>query len=134
VGVISTVGVLLAAGVAALLGFLAVGNPDDGWLSLGQSLVQGPAALVFVAAAALLVGALPRVAVGVGWGLFGLGAVWGTLGGLFDPPDWTLDLSPFFTVPALPADDWSKTLLVASIAVAAGAAALVTVRRRDLTT
>lgn len=134
VGVTSTGGVLLAAGLAALVGFVAAGNPDDGWLSLGQSLVQGPAALVFVAAAALLVGVLPRLAVGIGWGLFGLGAVWGTLGGLFDPPDWTLDLSPFFTVPALPADDWSKTLLVASIAVAAGATALVTVRRRDLTT
>lgn len=133
-GVLSTVAVLLAAGVAALVGFLVVGNPDDGWLALGQLLVQGPAALVFVAAAALAFGLLPRLSVGIGWGVFGLGAVWGTFGGLFDPPDWTLDLSPFFTVPALPTDDWGKTLLVGGIAVAAGALALAAVRRRDLTT
>lgn len=99
--------------------------------------MQGPAALGFVAVAALVVGILPRLAVGVGWALFGVGAVWGTLGGLFAPPEWTLHLSPFFDVPALPVDDgadWVPMLIVSGAAVVAAALALVTVRRRDLTT
>lgn len=137
VGVASTLVVLVVTGVAALLGFAAAGNPDDGWLSFGQALAQAPAALALVGVAALAFGVLPRAAVGIGWGAFGLGAVWGLFGALFGAPDWALRLSPYFDVPALPADDttdWGPLVVVALLAVVAGVLALATFRRRDLVT
>lgn len=134
VGTASTLVVLVATGAAALAGFVVAGNPDDGWLSAGQALVQAPAALVFVAVAALAVAAVPRAAVGIAWGAFGLGAAWGLFGGLFDPPEWTLDLSPFANIPPLPSDDWVPVVLVGAVALAAAALAFPAFRRRDLTT
>lgn len=134
VGVVSAVVVLVATGVAALAGFTAAGNPDDGWLALGQALAQGPAALACVAAAALAFALVPRASVGIGWGVFGAAAAWGLFGGLFDAPDWALKLSPFANVPALPSDDWVPTLVVGAIAVALAALAFPVFRRRDLTT
>ncbi|TPX04165.1 polyketide antibiotic transporter, partial [Schumannella luteola] len=88
VAVLTVAVVLLASGAAAAAGFAVAGNDDFVWLALGQCLVQAPAALTFVAVAALAVAALPRVSVGIAWGLFGVGVVIGYFGQLMDLPDW----------------------------------------------
>jgi ABC-2 type transport system permease protein len=133
-GVVSVLVVLVVTGVTAAAGFGAAGDADSAWLSLGQSLVQAPAALAFVGAAALLVGVVPRAAIGVGWGVFGLGVGIGLFGGLANLPDGVIDVSPISHVPALPTDDWVPTIVVGAVAIALGVLAALAFRRRDLST
>jgi len=124
--------VLVATGVAAAIGFAAVGQSDNAWLSLGSALVQAPAALSFVGVTALLVGLLPRIAVSLGWAVFGILIGFGLFGGLLNLPDGVDKISPIANVPALPTDDWGPTILLAVIALVAAAAGAVALRRRDL--
>lgn len=136
VGVGSTLAVLLAAGAAGLVGFLLAGNPADGWLTLGQALLEAPAALAPVALAAFLVAVLPRAAVTLAWVAFGALAVWGLFGALFDPPEWALRLSPFAAVPTLAdvdAAEWGPLVIAAVVAVALVVVSFPLARRRDLT-
>lgn len=123
---------LTATGAAAALGFVTTGDADSAGLAFGQALVQAPAALVFTALAALLVGLLPRAAVALSWGLYGLGVVVGLFGGLLDLPDSVEHVSPLRNVPVLPTDDVVPTLIVAAVAAAAVALAALAIRRRDL--
>ena len=134
IGVISVLVVLAATGAASALGFAAIGNRDDAWLSLGQALIQAPAALVFVGAAVLMVGLLPRAAIALSWGLYGLGIAVGMFGQLLDLPKWARDISPITNVPALPTDEWMPTIVIAAIALVLTIVALGAFRRRDLTT
>ena len=134
IGVISVLVVLAATGVASAVGFAAIGDRDDAWLSLGQALVQAPAALVFVGVAVLMVGLLPRAAIALSWGLYGLGVAVGMFGQLLDLPEGVRDISPITNVPGLPTDDWAPTLVMIAIAVALAVVALGAFRRRDLTT
>ncbi|MES1169294.1 MAG: polyketide antibiotic transporter, partial [Leifsonia sp.] len=131
---LSAAGVLVATGLASAVGFVALGNWDNAWLSLGQCLIQGPAALTFVGAAALLVGLLPRLAIALGWGVFALGVGVGLFGGLLGLSDEVQNLSPIAKVPTLPTDDWVPTVVVAAIAVALVALAAFAFRRRDVVT
>ncbi|CAN5158519.1 exporter of polyketide antibiotics [soil metagenome] len=133
-GIASVVVVLLVSGLAAAASFWALGDADSAWLSLGQGLVQAPADLVFGGVAALLVGLVPRAALGVGWGVFALGVGVGLFGGLANLPDGVVDLSPISHVPALPTDDWVPTVVVGLIAVVLGVLAAIAFRRRDLST
>jgi ABC-2 type transport system permease protein len=136
VGVISVFVVLLATALATFLSFAASGNTESAWRSVGQILVQAPAALVFVAVAALLVAALPRVSVGLAWGLFALGAVIGLFGGLLRLPDWVMDASPVTSVPAVPFESIGDAVLPLVLVVAVGAALTALgaglVRRRNV--
>jgi ABC-2 type transport system permease protein len=125
---------LTATGLAALAGFAALGDPESGWLAVGSALVQAPAALSFVAITALIVGLLPRLAIALGWTVFGLLAGAGLFGDLMNLPDGVTRLSPVASVPALPAEDWVPTLIVAAVAVAATLVAVFAMRRRDLST
>lgn len=132
-GAVTVAVVLLATGLASAAGFAASGSDEFAWLSLGQCLVQAPAALVFVGVTALVVGLLPRGATGLGWGLFGAGVVIGYFGQVLQLPEWLQKLSPLVHVPELPTDDWLPTVLLAAVAVAATALAALAFRRRDLT-
>jgi ABC-2 type transport system permease protein len=134
VGAISVLVVLLATGAATAAGFLALDDPDRAWLAFGQTLVQAPAALTFVGAAALLVGLVPRAAIAVGWGVFAIGVGIGMFGDLLGLPDEVIDASPVSNVPSLPTDDWLPTIVIGLIAVALAALAAAAFRRRDLAT
>lgn len=131
-GVASTVIVLTATGAAALVGFVIAGDSEHGWLAFGQALVQAPAALVLVAVAALVFAVTPRLSGALGWGLFAVAAAWGVFGGLFDPPEWVLELSPFANVPALPSDELLPLAVLGAIAVVLAVLALAAFRRRNL--
>ncbi|MEP6843630.1 MAG: polyketide antibiotic transporter, partial [Pseudolysinimonas sp.] len=98
--------VLVATGVAAAIGFAALGDADNAWLSIGSALVQAPAALSFAGATALLVGLLPRLAVSLGWAVFGILIGLGLFAGLLNLPKGADKISPIANVPALPTDDW----------------------------
>ncbi len=134
VGALTVVIVLLATAAATAIGFAASGSGDFAWLSLGQCLIQAPAALCFVGLTALAVGLLPRAAIGLGWGLYGAGLVLGLFGQVLNLPDGVQKISPFASVPALPAEDWWPTVIVAAVALAFAALAALAFRRRDLAT
>jgi len=133
-GAVTVAVVLLATGLAAAAGFAASGSDEFAWLSLGQCLVQAPAAFAFVGVTVLVMGLLPRAAVGLGWGLFGAGVVIGYFGQVLQLPEWLQKLSPLVHVPELPNDDWGPTILLAVIAVAVVALGVLAFRRRDLET
>lgn len=136
VALLSIVAVLLAGGLAAGLTFIAVGHPDRFGSSLAAAFVQLPAALVFVAAAALAFALLPRLTVGLGWGLLALGFVLGQFGGLLKVPDWLRDVSPFTHTPVVPGNDvdWTPLLVMATISIVVAAVSILLARRRDLVT
>jgi ABC-2 type transport system permease protein len=134
VGALSVLVVLVATGLATAAGFLALDDPDRAWLSLGQTLVQAPAALTFVGAAALLVGILPRAAIALGWGVFAIGVGIGMFGDLLGLPDEVIDASPVSNVPTLPSEDWVPTIAIGAVALGLAALAAVAFRRRDLAT
>jgi len=96
--------------------------------------VQAPAALSFVGVTALLVGLLPRLAVSLGWAVFGILIGFGLFGGLLNLPKGVERISPIANVPALPTDDWGPTIIVGVIAVVATALGAMALRRRDLST
>jgi ABC-2 type transport system permease protein len=136
VGALSVLVVLLGTAAATLGSFLGVGDPENGWRAVGQLLVQAPAALTFVGIAALAVGLLPRISVGLAWGLFGVASVIGLLGGLLRLPDWVLNASPLTSVPAVPfapmGDAIARLGLVSAIAILLVAAGAALVRRRSV--
>ncbi|MEO6534148.1 MAG: polyketide antibiotic transporter [Pseudolysinimonas sp.] len=126
--------VLVATGVASAAGFAAVGQQSNAWLAMGSALVQAPAALSFVAATALFVGLLPRLAVTLGWAVFGILIGFGLFGGLLNLPKGWDKVSPIANVPALPTDDWVPTIVLGAIAVVATALGAMAMRRRDMST
>jgi ABC-2 type transport system permease protein len=123
-----------ATALASALGFLSTAHPESGWTAAGSALVQIPAALVFVGVTALLVGLLPRAAVGLGWGVYGVLLVVGLFAKLLNLPDWLARVSPISNVPSLPNDDWWPTIAVAAVALVATALGAIALRRRDLST
>lgn len=131
-GALSVVVVLVATGVAAAVGFAAVGRGDEARLAIEQALVQGPSALLFVAVAALAVAVLPRAATALAWLSYAVGTGWGLLGDALGAPEWADRLSPLATVPALPADEWGPTVVVGLLAAGVTVFAALAVRRRDL--
>jgi len=134
VGALSVLVVLVATGVTSAVGFAVIGNSDDAWLALGQAVVQAPAALTLVDAAALLVGVVPRAAIALGWGVFAAGVGLGLFGVLLGLPDGVIDISPISNVPGLPTDDWVPTIVLGVIALGLAAFAALAFRRRDLVT
>jgi ABC-2 type transport system permease protein len=104
-------------------------------LRLSQaSLAYVPAALVMLGASVLLFALLPRLAVGLSWGLFGAFIMLGEIGPLLKLDDWVLKLSPFAHTPQLPSDTAHAGPLLGLTAVAVGLCALGTLalRRRDV--
>jgi ABC-2 type transport system permease protein len=98
------------------------------------AVVSLPAILVLGALTLAAIGWLPRFAVPVAWTAVVLSLVVGQFGGLFDLPQWALNLSPFTHVPAVPAEElrWLPLLVLTAVALVVGAIGAVGWRRRDL--
>jgi len=101
----------------------------------GAALAHAPAALVFLAVAALVFAVIPRLTIALGWGLLVIGLVIGQFGDLLQLPQWLQDVSPFHHSSAVPVEDLDvvAVLVLFGIAVVVSAVALVLVRRRDIT-
>jgi ABC-2 type transport system permease protein len=127
---------LFAGGVGLAAGAV-LGDPVEQVRGLVVAgLVQLPGVLVVGAAVVVMVGVLPRPAVGLSWVLL-VGSI--LLGPLFGTslkmPQWAQDLSPFTHVPKAPAVPVTVTpvLALVTVAVALAAAGVLSLRRRNLT-
>ena len=125
----------LAAGALAWTGAATQGAD----VSLPRMLEAGanclPAALLFLALAALAFAAIPRAAITLAYGVVVVAFVWNLLGELVGAPDWTLGLSPFQHVGLVPIHAFRLPAAVAMLGIAALAAAvsIALFERRDLT-
>jgi ABC-2 type transport system permease protein len=139
-----SVRLLLASGAAVLLALVA---GTFAWLgaaskhagvSFPRLLEAGlnclPAALLFLALAALCFAALPRAGTAVAYGIVALAYTWQLFGGLLGAPRWLRDATPFAHVALVPAQPFRLGAAASMLAAAlvAGGAALVAFRRRDL--
>lgn len=122
------------AGLAAALAFVATGHPGRFVSFAAAGLAHAPAALIFVAIAALVYALLPRFSIAVAWTALAAGILLGQFGELLRLPLWLQNLSPFRHSPALPAGTFDPLPVVGmtilgAVGVAAAAGAL---RLRDL--
>jgi ABC-2 type transport system permease protein len=135
---------LVGATVALLLGALGIGltyglsvsEPDQIGRTLVAALAYVPATLLTVAVAVAAIGAVPRAASAIAWTLLGYVALVTLLGDSFDLPGWAMALSPLRHTPQAPLEAVTAAPLVvmAALAVAAVAAGLVALGRRDIET
>ena len=133
VGALATVVVMVAAGVLGWLSLIGT-DADDATHALGQALVELPAALVFPGIAALAVALVPRGAVAIAWALFAVAIVLGLFGQLLKLPERVIQASPFDHVPSVPFQDGGPTVVLLVVDVVLAVAAVVLIRRRDLST
>lgn len=133
---VSAVVVAAVAGTAATVGLalsgVASGPPG---LLVGAALAHVPAAVVFVAVAAVAFATIPRMSIAFGWGFLAVGLVLGQFGELMRLPAWLQDLSPFRHTAAMPIEafDPAAALTMTGIAVTGAGLAAYLLRRRDLT-
>ncbi|MBT8225335.1 MAG: anibiotic ABC transporter [Dactylosporangium sp.] len=101
---------------------------------LRAGLVQLPAVAVIVGFAVAAFGLVPQRSIALAWSAFAVSVVVVYLGPLLDLPQWTMDISPFTHLPAVPVDAiTAKPLLVLSaVGVALGVIGFAAFRRRDL--
>lgn len=123
-------GLVLGASAAA-----AVSDPElvlDGVVAMLGYL---PAMLVLIGLAALLVGLAPKLAAAT-WAMIVVGFVLTMFGDLLELPDWVMRLSPFESLPQVPAESFSVTqsIAVSAVGLALLAVGLVGYRRRDIPT
>jgi ABC-2 type transport system permease protein len=127
--------ILAVAGVAAgALYGLIIGDIGGQIPSVfGAAMIQIPAVWVVVGIAVTLFGLFPRYSDSI-WGFLVAFFLLGQLGRILQFPQWSLDLSPFSHIPALPADDLTFTPLVilTALAIALVAIGLAGFRRRDV--
>lgn len=132
IGVALTVG---AAVVAATAGVIAQ-DSDRGLI--GDVLIMGAgqfaAALVFVAIAAAVFVAAPRLTIPLSWSLVLVSLLLGFFGPLFGFPEALVDLSPIAAAPGIAGDDIDLGGLwwLASVTVLGIGGALTLMRRREL--
>ncbi|GHC75594.1 exporter of polyketide antibiotics [Nocardiopsis terrae] len=136
VAALSTLFVVVAGGLGLGLGAAAV-LKDGAWVGrlLEAVLAQLPAALVFGALAALVLGAAPRLT-GLLWLWLGYSILATVMGGLLEFPEWAMNLSAFEILPRLPVEDFEPLhyVLYAGAVLLLGALSLVGFRNRDLAT
>lgn len=128
--------VAVAAGVAAAVGLGLSGSADGpAWHLVPAALAHLPAALVFVAVAALVFALIPRLSIMVSWGVLAAGLMLGEFGELFGLPVWLQDASPFRHSPAMPVESFNQAGAAGLLAVAVGGSVLaaLSLRQRDLT-
>jgi ABC-2 type transport system permease protein len=137
--VVAAVGSAVVLAIGGLLAGLAHGlraGDVGGELPrvLGGALVQLPAVWVMAAVGAALFGLLPRLVVGVTWGVLGAVLFVTMFGEPLQLSQWVLDLSPFAHLPRLPAAAFTATPVVwlLAIVLALAATGLAGFRRRDL--
>jgi ABC-2 type transport system permease protein len=128
--------VVTSGGCTALVRALSTGDAGSFGRLFAASLAYVPAVWVVVGLAVALVGAAPRAAAGVAWGVVAYVLVATMLAGALNWPAWVGDLSPFSWTPLVPIEGWT-------VAAAAGLGAAVVVllavgfgafRQRDLVT
>ncbi|WP_309107258.1 polyketide antibiotic transporter [Arthrobacter sp.] len=136
VAAITATAVAVAAGASAAV-VLALGQ--EGGSSPGTvfaaALAHIPAALVFPALTVLVFARAPRWSSPVGWSALAAALALGQFGELLGLPTWLQDLSPFRHSSAMPVEAFNPggTLLMATIAISAAAAASRLIRERDVT-
>jgi ABC-2 type transport system permease protein len=127
---------LAVAGVAAGLGYgLRTGSAGREVARLaGAAMGQLPSALVLTAVTVALFGLLPRASVAGAWTALGLVVVISLFGQALPLSHWVLDLSPFTHAPRLPGGTVTAAplLWLCALALAASAAGLIGLRRRDI--
>lgn len=132
----SALTVALVAGSAATVGLAlsGVGSGPPGLL-VGAALAHVPAAVVFVAVAAVAFATIPRKSIDVGWGFLAIGLILGEFGELMQLPAWLQDLSPFRHTAAMPVEafDPAAALTMTGIALVGAGIACYLLRHRDLT-
>ncbi len=135
VGAVAVILVLAAAVAGAAGGLTRSADSADRVASVAASgLAQAPAALLILAIAALLFALVPRLSIGLSWGVLLASLFIGQFGELFGLPDWLRTLSPFTHTPAIGAADvdWSGAWWMLGLAMVVCGVAVVAVRRRDL--
>jgi ABC-2 type transport system permease protein len=137
--VIALAGVVAVCAFAVLgawLGTLKEGDADLVQDALVAGFGQAVAASVFIAITAFVFVVAPRATIPLAWALVLVALLLGLFAPLFDLPDAVANLSPFTSAPTVDGGDFvTKGLwwLLAATGVV-GAAALVLMRRRQLTT
>jgi ABC-2 type transport system permease protein len=99
----------------------------------GAAMIQIPAVWVVVGIAVTLFGLAPNYSDSI-WGVVVAFFLLGQLGRILQFPQWTLDLSPFSHIPALPADELTVTplLILTSLALVLVVIGLAGFQRRDV--
>jgi ABC-2 type transport system permease protein len=130
--------VVLVAGVCGVAADLARAATLRSTAELGAltaaALAHVPAALVFVALAAVVFATIPRATAALGWGLVVIGLILGQFGDLIGLPEWIQDVSPFRHSSAVPAENFEfvPAAVLTGIAIALGSVAIALYRRRNL--
>jgi ABC-2 type transport system permease protein len=136
---------LLAACAASALalgaGLLAWVGAESGGveISLTKLLEAGvnclPAALLFLAVAALAYACVPRASGAIAYGLVTVAFLWDLVGSLLSAPSWLVELTPFAHVGLVPAQPFRAGAAVVMLAIAlVGALTAIWIfQRRDLT-
>jgi ABC-2 type transport system permease protein len=134
---LAVAGATAIALTAALLAWAGAASQHAG-VPLSRMLEAGanclPAALLFLALAALAFALTPRASSGIAYALVSVAFVWQLFGSLLGAPNWLLDLTPFRHVGLVPAQPFRATAAAAMLAIAAAAclASLWAFRHRDL--
>jgi polyether ionophore transport system permease protein len=127
---------LAVAGVAAGLGYGLQTGAAGTWAArmTGAGLAQLPSVLVLAAVAVAVFGLWPRASVAAAWTALGLVVVIDLFGQVLQLSHWVLDLSPFTHAPRLPGGPVpaAPLLWLCGLALAAAAAGLAGLRRRDI--
>lgn len=135
---VAVVGSAVILGLAGLgIGLTASATLDQDVVPdlLGAALAYLPAVWVTAGLAVALYGLVPRATLLV-WLVIAYAGLIGSFAAILGLPDWTLDLSPFGHVPALPAVEmaWTPVVVLTAIAVGLIALGLYGFRQRDLET
>jgi len=123
--------------LAGLLGWLGCASEHAG-LALGTAVVSGlnsviPAVCLLGAGAAFL-GALPRLATTLTYGLLAWSLLIGVVGGIIGSNHWVLDTSFFHQIPPAPAApvEWLPAVALGGLAAVLAVIGTQTLGRRDL--
>ncbi len=134
-GALTAAAVVAAALSGSVIGLTRTPGFGDRVVVVCQAaLVQLPAVLVLLAAAALVFAVVPRFTVGLGWGILLVAIFIGQFGLLFGLPDAVRNASPFTHTPVVTARDadWSGLWWMLALALVLSMAAALLVRHRDL--
>ena len=127
---------LAVAGVATGLGFgLRAGSAGTEVARMtGAAMAQLPSVLILAAIAVLVFGLAPGASIPAAWTALGLVVLINLFGQVLQLSHWVLDISPFTHAPRLPGGTVSAVPLVwlCALALAASAAGLAALRRRDI--
>lgn len=134
--VVVVVGSVVMGAAGLSLGLAGAATTGDGGLVtelLGAALAYTPALWVAAGFTAALIGLLPRFAL-LAWVIPVYGFVVGYLGQILEFPRWLLNLSPFWQIPRLPAQEmeWMPLAILTFLSGILVIAGVLGVRRRDL--